>query len=112
MTPDDREQADELINELQHRIDILLKRGDDCLEKNVKEVDVAISYGESPRITINDGLSQSFITWEAGRYRVTYKGGRVLEITGAQVDMIDVQGLSKAMNGIRRRMILDDLAEL
>jgi len=112
MTPDDRLQADELINELQGRINTLLERGDDCLEKNVKEVDVAISYGESPKITINDGHSESFITWTAGRYRVTHKGSRVLEITGAYVDMIDVAGLQKAMSGIRRRMILDDLADV
>lgn len=112
MTPDERTKADELIDELQERIDVLLKRGDDCLEKNVKEVDVAISYGESPKITINDGHSESYITWEAGRYRVTHQGRRVLEITGAYVDMIDVLGLQQAMSGIRRRMILDDLADV
>jgi len=112
MTPDERTQADELIDELQARIDTLLKRGADCLEKNVKEVDVAISYGKSPKITINDGHSESFITWEAGRYRVAHRGKRVLEITGAYVDMIDVPGLQKAMSGIRRQMVLDDLADV
>jgi hypothetical protein len=110
LTADEHLRAEELIGELQDRLQELQARNDDHISKS-KRVGRASSY-EPWLHSIQFGDSTIVVQVGQGRVAVSHNGKDVVRIFGQSLDLIDLDGLSKAMLGVRQYMILDDLANV
>ena len=107
LTVDEREHAEELIEELQERVANLGTRKDGNLKMTCRPA----AY--EPTIhTIKIGDDEVVIRVRMSELRVSHKGRLVLSISGARIDTINIDALDFALQHIRRYMILDDLANV
>jgi len=107
LTADEHLQAEELIDELQDRIITLGTRKDSSL----KTTNRPSSY--QPLIhTVKLGDEVIVVKVRKSEVRVSHQGKQVLAITGMNLDGINFAGLTKALVGLQRYMILDDLANI
>jgi len=102
--------AEELIHELQDRWENLIARGDDHVKKARRR---GFASNFSPDIySITFGGSTIVLKKGQRRISASHNGKDVLRIFGSNIDLIDFEGLSRAMVGVRQYMILDDLANI
>ena len=110
LSADEHLLAEELIGELQDRMEALRSRGDEHIEKARKR-GYASNYTPDS-YTIQFGDSIIVIQLGQGRISVSHNGKSVIRIYGLNLDLIDFKGLQIALREIRRYMILDDLANV
>ena len=102
--------AEELIGELQDRMETLRSRGDEHIEK-AKKLGYASNY--TPDLyMIQFGDSIIVVQIGQGGISVSHNGKSVVRIHGMNLDLIDFKGLQISLREVRRYMILDDLANV
>ena len=107
ITPDERIQADELINELRTRLITLRERKDAA----VKDTPRLWSSGTETTL-IEVGPRRVVIKEWLNHVSVSINGFDCLSLTGINLDFIDLGSMSEALIGLRQRLILDDLAAI
>jgi hypothetical protein len=107
LTVEEHMDAADLIGDLQDRIATLSTRKDGHLKTTCR----TSSY--EPTIhTVKIGDEIIVVKVRASEVRVSIAGKQVVSVTGLNLDEIDFDGLRRAMAGIQRYMILDDLANI
>lgn len=107
ITPDERVQADELINELRTRL-ITLRERKDAAVKDSR----SYSSGGTETTLIEVGPRRVVIKEWLNHVTVSLNGFECLSLTGVNLDYIDLGAMSEALIGLRQRLILDDLAAI
>lgn len=110
LTADEHLLAEELIGELQDRMMKLQDMGDEHIEK-AKKRGYASNY-DPDSWSIQFGDSIIVIKLGQGRISASHNGKDVLRIFSMKLDLIDFEGLRRALRGVRNYMILDDLANV
>jgi len=107
LTADEHLHAEELLEELQERIVTLGARKNSVLLTTNRPV----RY--EPLIhTIKIGDETIVVKVRASEILVLHRGKKVADICGLVISKINFDGFIKALAGIRRYMVLDDLASV
>lgn len=108
LEPAEHKEAEELINELQDRVEQLQARKD-----SNTDVSKSRPWTYSPKmITLDVEGEKVVIKLGQGKTEVSHKGRVVVRIIGLYLDLINFTKFEDALAMIRRYMILDDLAAI
>jgi hypothetical protein len=106
LTGDEHKEAEEIIGELQDRLEILKERGHAYHKKTGEGYSLKNTYA------IETANGKVVITLGQGEIGITLNGSPVLHIVGPYLVGIKFDPAIRALAGVRAQMILDDLARL
>jgi len=99
-------QAQPLIDELDVRISALVEAQDQCVEMDLNGSGGVLSFTLMVRPT-------TVIKWHNDQLLVAWDGRKALNrVFGQRVWLIDIYPLTRALDEVRRYMVLDDLSSI
>jgi len=107
LTAEEHLEAEELINEMQDRLETLRERN------QTKGITTGLGFKYQP-ISYTVETTHGQVVFEVGQGGVEVKlnGSSVLQIVGLYLVGIKFNPLTRALSGVRAQMILDDLAAI
>lgn len=112
LSPQQRADADELIKELQDRLNRLRELKDGSVTEDQGKNSPFAGNWSPINTLIEVGPRRVVISERQNRVTVTINGATAISLTGTNLDSIDFEAMTEALIGLRERLVLEDLANI